>query len=283
MFSSADSTLVDTLDPKAAGARRLKDKVCIVTGAGQGIGRSAANRLGQEGGKIVVADRVAPAADRAVEELQRHGVEAAAAIVDVGTLAGAQKLMALATERFGRVDVLVNNVGGTIWIKPFHLYTEEQVHQELERSLLPTLWCCLAVLPIMLKQKAGSIVNIGSQSPRGIHRLPYAASKGGVLAITKVLSMEYGAHGIRVNAVSPGGTDIGDRLTARQVIAPGVMAEDDAQEAKRYEQEMKAHIQRQKALQRHGLPEDQAAAIAFLASDDASFITGQVIDCSGGQ
>jgi NAD(P)-dependent dehydrogenase (short-subunit alcohol dehydrogenase family) len=179
--------------------------------------------------------------------------------------------------------VLVNNVCGTIWIKPFHLYTEEEVHLELERSLLPTLWCCLAVLPIMMQQKAGSIVNIGSQSPRGIHRLPYAASKGGVLAMTKVLSMEYGGHGIRVNAVSPGGTDISDRITARQVLRPGVLADENPEEASRYEREMKAHIQSQKALERRGLPEDHAAAIAFLASDDASFITGHVIDCSGGQ
>jgi NAD(P)-dependent dehydrogenase (short-subunit alcohol dehydrogenase family) len=231
----------------------------------------------------VVADRVEPAAERVVDELQRHAVEAASAIVDVGTLAGAQQLMALAAERFGRIDVLVNNVGGTIWIKPFHLYTERQVHQELERSLLPTLWCCLAALPIMMKQKAGSIVNIGSQSPRGIHRLPYAASKGGVLAMTKVLSLEYGAHGIRVNAVSPGGTEIGDRITARQVIKPGELADEDPEEASRYERQMKEHIQSQKALHRRGLPEDSAAAIAFLASDDASFITGQVIDCSGGQ
>ena len=283
MSSSADRTLVDTLDSKAAGARRLKDKVCIITGAGQGIGRAAAKRLGQEGGKIVVAERVEPAAARVVGELREHGVDAAPAIVDVSTLAGAEQLMALALERFGRIDVLVNNVGGTIWIKPFHLYTEAQVHQELERSLLPTLWCCRAVLPIMMKEKAGSIVNIGSQSPRGIHRLPYAASKGGVLAMTKVLSLEYGAHGIRVNAVSPGGTDIGDRITARQVLRPGVLADENPDEAARYEREMKAHIQSQKAIERRGLPEDQAAAIAFLASDDAAFITGQVIDCSGGQ
>ena len=226
----------------------------------------------------MVNDRVAAAAARVVAELEQ--VEAVAAIVDVGTLAGAQKLMTLAMERFGRIDVLVNNVGGTIWIKPYHLYTEEEVHQELERSLLPTLWCCRAVLPIMLKQKAGSIVNIGSQSPRGIHRLPYAASKGGVLAITKVLSMEYGAHGIRVNAVSPGGTDIRDRMTDRQA---GVLTDENPADAARYEREMKAHIQSHKTLERRGTPEDQAAAIAFLASDDAAFITGQVIDVSGGQ
>jgi len=226
----------------------------------------------------VVADRVEAAAARVVAELKPG--EAVAAIVDVGTLEGAQQLMSIALERFGRIDVLVNNVGGTIWIKPYHLYTEEQVHQELERSLLPTLWCCLAVLPIMMKQKSGSIVNIGSQSPRGIHRLPYAASKGGVLAITKVLSMEYGSHGIRVNAVSPGGTDIRDRITDRQA---GVQPDENSEDAARYEREMKAHIQSHKALDRRGTPEDQAAAIAFLASDDADFITGQVIDVSGGQ
>jgi len=226
----------------------------------------------------VVNDRVEAAAARVVAELKP--VEAVAAIVDVGTLAGAQQLMTLAMERFGRIDVLVNNVGGTIWIKPYHLYTEDEVHQELERSLLPTLWCCRAVLPIMMKQKAGSIVNIGSQSPRGIHRLPYAASKGGVLAITKVLSMEYGSHGIRVNAVSPGGTDIRDRITDRQA---GVQTDENPADAARYEREMKAHIQSHKALERRGTPEDQAAAIAFLASDDAAFITGQVIDVSGGQ
>ena len=197
-----------------------------------------------------------------------------------------EAMVGRARQTFGRIDVLVNNVGGTIWIKPFHLYTEQQVHLELERSLLPTLWCCLAVLPVMMKQQAGSIVNIGSQSPRGIYRLPYAASKGGVLAVTKVLSLEYGGHGIRVNAVSPGGTEISDRVTARQMIRPGVPADEDPEEARdypRYEREMKQDIERQKSIHRRGLPEEQAAAIAFLASEDASFITGQGIDCSGGQ
>ena len=274
------------LDSRAAGARRLKDKVCIVTGAGQGIGRATAKRLGQEGGKIVVAERIEEAATKTVNELRGHGVEAVSAVVDVGSFTGAQRLMTMALDAFGRIDVLVNNVGGTIWIKPYHLYTEAQVNLELERSLFPTLWCCLAVLPVMMKQKSGSIVNLGSQSPRGIYRVPYAAGKGGVLAMTKVLSLEYGAYGIRVNAVSPGGTKIPDRITPRQIIRPGVMAEVDAEEAKeyaRYEREMAQDIDNQKALHRFGVPEEQAAAIAFLASDDASFITGQVINCSGGQ
>jgi NAD(P)-dependent dehydrogenase (short-subunit alcohol dehydrogenase family) len=178
--------------------------------------------------------------------------------------------------------VLVNNVGGTIRIKPYHLYTEDEVKLELERSLYPTLWCCLAVLPVMIEQRSGAIVNVGSQSTRGLYRLPYAASKGGIVALTKVLAMEYGGYGIRVNTVAPGGTEISDRVTPRQLIRPGVLAE-ESPELENYRREMADDIRNQQALRRRGLPEEQAAAIAFLASEDASFITGQVINCSGGQ
>jgi len=276
--------MASDLDSRAAGARRLKDKVCVVTGAGQGIGRATARRLGQEGGKIIVADRVDASATETVAELRQHGVDAAKVIVDLATFAGAQELMSAARKAYGRIDVLVNNVGGTIWIKPFHLYTAEEVERELQRSLYPTLWCCLAVLPIMMEQKAGSIVNVGSQSTRGLYRLPYATAKGGIVALGKVLAMEYGRHGIRVNTMAPGGTEITDRVTPRQFIAPGLMADDGAAEAaEQYRREMAEDIRNQQALRRRGLPDEQAAAIAFLASDDASFITGQVINCSGGQ
>jgi dihydroxycyclohexadiene carboxylate dehydrogenase len=270
------------LDARAAGARRLKDKVCIVTGAGQGIGRATARRLGEEGGRIIVADRIDTTASEAEAELRNHGVDAMKLLVDVSTFAGAQELMGRAMEAYGQIDVLVNNVGGTIWIKPYHLYTEEEVKLELERSLYPTLWCCLAALPIMMEQRSGSIVNLGSQSIRGLFRLPYAASKGGILALTTVLAKEYGRYGIRINTVSPGGTEIRDRVTPRQFIRPGVMAADN-EGADDYRREMAEHIRNQQALRRRGLAEEQAAAIAFLASDDASFITGQVINCSGGQ
>jgi NAD(P)-dependent dehydrogenase (short-subunit alcohol dehydrogenase family) len=272
----------DTLDPRAAGARRLNGKVCVVTGAGQGIGRATARRLGEDGGAIVVADRVDAGASETVAELHAHGVEAIKAVVDLATFAGAQSLMTHAREACGRIDVLVNNVGGTIWIKPFHLYSEDEVKLELERSLYPTLWCCLAALPIMVEQKAGSIVNVGSQSTRGLYRLPYATSKGGILALTKVLAMEYGRYGIRINTMAPGGTEISDRVTPRLEIRPGEMVDDVAM-AEEYRREMAEDIRSQQALKRRGLPEEQAAAIAFLASDDASFITGQVINCSGGQ
>jgi len=274
--------MTDPLDARAAGARRLRDKVCVVTGAGQGIGRAAARRLAQEGGILVIADRVEAAAMEAVAELHRHGVTATKVVADLGSFAGAQALVEAARAVHGRIDVLVNNVGGTIWIKPYHLYSEEEVKLELERSLYPTLWCCLAVLPVMMEQKAGAIVNIGSQSPRGLYRLPYATAKGGILALTKVLAMEYGRYGIRVNTLAPGGTEIADRVTPRLEISPGVMAQ-DVPLAEVYRREMAEDIANQQALKRRGLPEEQAAAIAFLASDDASFITGQVVNCSGGQ
>jgi len=276
--------MTDELDPRAAGARRLKSKVCVVTGARQGIGRAIARRLGQEGGKIVVADRVDEGATQTTEELREHDVEAIKSLVDLSTFSGAEEMMAKALEAFGRIDVLVNNVGGTIWIKPFHLYTEEEIKLELDRSLMPTLWGCRAVLPIMMEQEAGSIINIGSQSVRGLYRAPYASSKGGILALGKVLAMEYGRYGIRVNTVSPGGTDIPDRITSRLSLGDGVMAEDLAQEqADEFRGEMVADIRTQQSLHRRGVPDEHAAAVAFLASDDAGFVTGDVINCSGGQ
>jgi len=270
------------LDARAAGGKRLQGKVCVVTGAGQGIGRATARRLGAEGGTVVVADRVDEGATQTVAELHEHGVQALKVLVDLSTFAGAAELIERTVSAHGRVDVLVNNVGGTIFIKPYHLYTEDEVKLELERSLHPTLWGCLAALPVMMRQKSGSIVNVGSQSTRGLYRLPYAASKGGILALTKVLAMEYGRYGIRINVMAPGGTEISDRVVPRQFIKPGMTVEESDDEAA-FRREMGEDIRNQQALKRRGLPEEQAAAIAFLASDDASFITGQVINCSGGQ
>ncbi len=268
------------LEPRAAGGKRFKDKVCIVTGAGQGIGRATAKRLGEEGGKIVVAERMEESADRTLTELRGHGVEAISVIADVGKFAETQRLMQETRNAFGRIDVLINVVGGTIWWQPYHKYTEEQVHLELERSLFPTMWCCLAALPIMVEQKSGAIVNLSSAITRGgLWRGPYAISKGGVEGMTRALAKEYGRHGIRINAVAPGGTKIPDRMTPRLLIRPGVMAQ-PSEDADLYYKDVNEDKTLQ-AIQRSSQPEEQASAIVFLASEDSSYITGQVIYCTG--
>ena len=268
------------LDPRAAGASRLLDKVCVVTGAGQGIGRATAKRLAAEGGRIVVADRVDESASETVRQLQAHGVEAIKIVADIGRPAEAQRLMKQSVERFGRIDVLVNVVGGTIWWQPYHLYTEEQIALELERTLYPTLWCCSAVLPIMIGQNSGSIVNLSSAIVRGgLYRTPYAVGKGGIEAMTRTLAGEYGRHGIRVNAVSPGSTGVTDRVTSRLTLGPGKLAR-PAEGTEEYFQEARGDLTKL-ALGRQSATDEQAAAIAFLASDDASYVTGQTINCFG--
>lgn len=271
------------LDPGAAGARRFEEKVCIVTGAGQGIGRATARRLGAEGGKIVVAERIADTAQETLDQLQGAGVDAMSCLSDVSTFGGATELVERTVDRFGKLDVIVNVVGGTIWWQPLHLYSEEQILQELERSLHTTLWCCRAALPVMVEQNSGAIVNVGSSVTKGgFYRAPYATSKGGVEALTRVLGAEYGQYGIRVNAIAPGSTEIRDRRTSRLVLRPGVEAEPAEDTETYYKRMLDMRMGGAPGLGRKGLPEEQAAAAAFLASDDASYITGHVIDSSGG-
>ena len=178
-------------------------------------------------------------------------------------------------EVFGRIDVAINNVGGTIWAKPFHEYPIGQIEQEVQRSLWPTLWCCRAFIPPMIERRAGAIVNVGSVATRGINRVPYSACKGGVHAITVCLAMELAEFGIRVNCVAPGGVDVGERAIPR---APSPYTpEENAWMGEVVDQTL-----RDTPLKRFGRPEELAATIAFLASSDASFITGEVVDTSGG-
>ena len=270
----------DVLDPLFSGARRFDGRVCVVTGSGQGIGRAAAKRLGAEGGKVVVAERVRESALETVEQLRAHGAEAVEAITDVSTLAGAKELMRLAIAAFGRIDVLVNVVGGAIWWKPYHLFSEEEIGLELERNLSTAMWCCSAVLPIMIEQASGAIVNCSSGVTQGqIFRTPYAIGKGGVEAMTRTLSKEYGQYGIRVNAISPGSTAVTDRTTPRLSLRPGVMAKTDPDLEARIREA--TNDPKRTALRRQSTTAEHAGAIAFLASDDAGYITGQILNCHG--
>lgn len=256
---------------------RFEGKNVVVTGGAQGIGMATARRIGREGGHVFIADRAEKLATERCNQLKDEGINADVAIADMGSYRGACALMDSIIESAGRIDVLVNNVGGTIWVKPYVEYPEEEIIQEIEKSFYPTIWGCRAVLPHMIKQRSGAIVNLGSNSPRGIYRVPYAASKGGVFALTTSLALEVARHNVRVNCVAPGLTESDDKVIPRN---PDTSPPSDEQLAWRVE--LGEFFMHQIPMQRAGRAEEQAAAIAFLASDDASFITGQILSVAGG-
>lgn len=252
-------------------AHRFAGRSAIVTGAAQGIGREVALRLVREGARVALVDR-----SPLVEEVrQEAGGDAIAVVADLETHEGATAAVRHAREAFGGVDVLINNVGGTIWMRPYAEYGEAQIEAEIRRSLFPTLWCCHAVLPAMLEAGGGVIVNLSSVATRGINRVPYAAAKGGVNAITACLAMEYAEHGIRVVGVAPGGTEAPPRRIPRNAAEP------TAQETM-WMQQVVAQTKATSLMHRYGTTAEQAAAILFLASDEASYITGVTLPVAGG-
>ena len=253
---------------------RFREKVIVVTGAAQGIGRGVALAAAREGARLVLADRAA-LVDEVAAQARALGALLAVARVDLETYAGARQLMQLALGEFGRIDILVNNVGGTIWAKPYQEYEEEQIEAEIRRSLFPTLWCCRAVLPAMIEQGRGAIVNVSSIATRGIYRIPYSAAKGGVNALTASLALEHAAHGIRVNAVATGGTEAPPRVIPRN---PTPLSE---QEQGWYQGIVDQTIA-SSPMGRYGSIDEQVGAILFLASDEASYITGSVLPVGGG-
>ena len=253
--------------------KRFQDKVAVITGAAQGIGRSVALRMAAEGGRLVLVDR-----SELVHELQGElaGVaEVLTLTADLEQSADCAGVMAAAVERFGRLDILVNNVGGTIWAKPFEHYEVQQIEAEVRRSLFPTLWCCHAALPYMLEQGAGAIVNVSSSATRGVNRVPYGAAKGGVNALTACLAFETAERGVRVNATAPGGTEAPPRRIPRN------SAEPSAQEKVWYQQIVDQTID-SSLMKRYGTIDEQVGAILFLASDEASYITGVTLPVGGG-
>ncbi|WP_306391654.1 1,6-dihydroxycyclohexa-2,4-diene-1-carboxylate dehydrogenase [Telluria beijingensis] len=253
---------------------RFSDKVIVVTGAAQGIGRGVALRAAREGARLVLADR-SDLVDQVAAEARDLQAQVTVAKVDLETYAGARRLVEAALRDFGRIDVLVNNVGGTIWAKPYEAYDEEQIEAEIRRSLFPTLWCCRAVLPAMIERGRGSIVNVSSIATRGIYRIPYSAAKGGVNALTASLALEHAHDGIRVNAVATGGTEAPPRAIPRN---PKPLS---AQEQVWY-QGIVDQTLASSPMHRYGTIDEQVGAILFLASDEASYITGSVLPVGGG-
>jgi len=250
-------------DEASSGAKPLLDQVAIVTGSGRGIGRGVAMCLARAGAHVVIADQVTQRIASVTAAVEGFGVQALGIPTDVSRSDQVKRMVDQAAERFGKIDILVNNAG-TLVVKPMVEQTEEEWDRVLDVNLKGVFLCCRQVLPEMIARKRGAIVNIASIAAFHVTvpHVPYAASKAGVVALTRDLAYEVGRLGIRVNAIAPGPIEtpmvgiISDEQ--RQAIAKNIL------------------------LGRMGQPEDIGNAAVFLASDAASYITGATLPVSGG-
>jgi NAD(P)-dependent dehydrogenase (short-subunit alcohol dehydrogenase family) len=244
---------------------RLKDRVALVTGGASGIGKATAELFAREGARVTVADYSADGRDT-VQAIKNAGGEAIFVPVDVSDSGQVAKMVEAALQAYGRIDILFNGAGvlyyGTV------LETDEQAwNRVISINLTGTYLCCRAVLPHMIRQGSGSIINVASTV--GAHdacanAVAYVTSKGGVTLFTKAMAIDHAKQGVRVNALVPGATDT---PMIRKALTP------EALEA----------LAASHPIGRLGRPEELAKAVLFLASDDASFVTGTAMYVDGGQ
>jgi len=254
----------------------MKDRVALVTGSGQGIGRTIALGLAAEGMAIAVNDLNADAIAETVAAIRAAGGRASGVQCDITDLAAVRGMVEKVTAEMGRLDVLVNNAALLLCHELYIDTDPGKCDREIRVVLYGTMNCTRAVLPGMIERNFGKIVNIVTDSARvGQERqCNYSAAKGGVISFTKSIAKEVGRHNINVNAVSPGATNSPMRAGMLRAMTEKIG------EAKVAEREEK--VKRAYALKRLGEPEDIATTVAFLASNAARHITGQVLSVNGG-
>ena len=246
---------------------RLPDRVALVTGSGQGIGRAFAERFAAEGAAVVVADRNAEAATTTAEKIIASGGRARAATVDVTDPGGMRRVVGETTAAWGRLDVLVNNAAlfSTLTMKPFEQIELAEWEAVIRVNLTGTFVCCQAVAPVMREQGFGRIINLSSSTVL-MGRADYAhyvASKAGVIGLTRALARELGPHGVTVNAIMPGSTET---EVPRETVTP----------------EQARAIVGAQSVKRRITADDIVGTAVYLASADADFVTGQTVVVDGG-
>jgi 2-hydroxycyclohexanecarboxyl-CoA dehydrogenase len=248
---------------------KFDGKTIIVTGGGGGIGGATCQRLARDGAKVAVFDMNLEAAQKVVDTIKAAGGTAAAFQCDITNREQVDGAVAATIAQLGPIDVLVNNAGWDVF-KPFTKTVPAEWDKLIAINLTGALHMHHAVLPGMVERKTGRIVNVASDAARGgsSGEAVYSACKGGLVALSKTLAREHARQGITVNVVCPGPTDT--------ALLAGVA--EGARDPAKLIEAFKSAI----PLGRLGQPDDLAGAIAFFASDEASFITGQVISVSGG-
>ena len=241
----------------------VKDRIAVVTGAGQGIGAGIAQVLGAAGAKVVVNDLIEERVQESVAALQTDGIDAMGVASDVGTADGAEALIAGAVDAHGRIDILVNNAGIARdgWLAKM---SEENWDEVLRVNTKSQFLTCRAAVPHMMEQNHGRIVNISSRAwLGGPGQANYAASKGAVISLTRTLALEMARFQITANCIAPALVD-----------TPLFQSLDD---------EVKERLVKTIPLKRVGTPEDIGNAVLYLSSDEASYVTGQVLYVCGGR
>jgi 2-hydroxycyclohexanecarboxyl-CoA dehydrogenase len=245
---------------------RFKDMVVVVAGGAGGIGEKIAQGFAREGGKTIILDSAEEGAQKVVRDIESGGGKASVVVVDATKEDKVKDAIDGIVKKFGRIDVLVNSIG---WNKPMpFLETPESIwYRAIELNVMVTVRLCKAVLPYMIKQEFGRIINLSSQQGRRAapQAMPYAASKAAVISVTKSLAAGNAQHNIRVNAICPGIVDAG-------------LTKIFLKESPKYIEDLLPQTPMRRVCQ----PEEIASVVMFLASEESSYITGQSLSVDGG-